>query len=67
MSELGKQVIVMAMRNPYHLAYMPKVNAFIATYEWTTIGLELAAKAIFGMEDVSGKLPVMKKTYSSMD
>ncbi len=60
MSDLGKQVVVMAMRNPYHLAYMPKVNAFVATYEWTKVGLELAAKVIFGMEDVSGKLPVMK-------
>ncbi|WP_212698525.1 glycoside hydrolase family 3 protein [Vallitalea pronyensis] len=61
MADLGQQIVVIAMRNPYHLAYMEESNAFIATYEWTKAGLELAVKAVFGMEHVSGKLPVMKK------
>lgn len=60
----GIKVIVIAMRNPYHLAYMQGVNGFIATYEWTSTGLDIAAKALFGMEQVTGTLPVMREQFS---
>jgi beta-N-acetylhexosaminidase len=54
----GKSVVVIAMRSPYDLAYIPGVPAYIATYEFTTPALRMAAKALYGQETVKGKLPV---------
>ncbi|WP_062350194.1 beta-N-acetylhexosaminidase [Bacillus kwashiorkori] len=51
-------VIVVAMRSPYDLAYLPDVPAYINTYEFTYPALKVAAGAIFGKETVSGQLPV---------
>jgi beta-N-acetylhexosaminidase len=54
----GKSIVVIAMRSPYDLAYIPGVPAYIATYEFTTPALRMAAKALYGRETVHGKLPV---------
>jgi beta-N-acetylhexosaminidase len=56
--QTGKQIVVIAMRSPYDLAYLPDVSAYIATYEFTTPALRMAAKALYGRETVTGKLPV---------
>ncbi|WP_026691306.1 beta-N-acetylhexosaminidase [Alteribacter aurantiacus] len=55
----NKTVIVVAMRSPYDLAHLPPgVGAYMATYEFSYPALKIAAKAIFGKEDVKGKAPV---------
>ncbi len=63
MVEEGKSIIVVAMRNPYDLAYIPEVPAYINTYEFTYPALRVAAGAIFGLVEVRGKLPVSIKTF----
>ncbi|MFD1737556.1 glycoside hydrolase family 3 N-terminal domain-containing protein [Bacillus salitolerans] len=54
----GKDIVVIAMRNPYDLMVVPNVSGFITTYEFSTNALRYAVKALFGIETVSGKLPV---------
>jgi beta-N-acetylhexosaminidase len=40
------------------LAYLPNVPVYIATYEASVPALQMAAKAIYGLENVTGKLPI---------
>ncbi|MEI2401007.1 glycoside hydrolase family 3 C-terminal domain-containing protein, partial [Paenibacillus phytohabitans] len=54
----GVPVIVVATRSPYDLAFLPDVQAYICTYEFPNPALKMAAKAIYGLEKVTGKLPV---------
>ncbi|MFC0302137.1 beta-N-acetylhexosaminidase [Virgibacillus soli] len=54
----NKNVIVIATRSPYDIAYLPDVPVYINTYEFTYPALETAAKAIFGDVNVKGKSPV---------
>lgn len=54
----GITLIVVAMRNPYDLRYLPNVPVYIATYEFTYLAMKAAAGAIFGKEIVKGQLPV---------
>lgn len=56
--EMSKRVVVVATRSPYDLAYLPRVPAYICTYEFTTPALSMAARAIYGKETVQGKLPI---------
>ena len=55
---MGKAIIVIAMKSPYDIGYLPPVSAYIATYEYTYPALSMAAKAIFGIEKVTGTMPV---------
>jgi beta-N-acetylhexosaminidase len=54
----NKNIAVIATRNPYDIAYLPEIPAYVATYEFTAPALQIAAKALFGKEKVSGKLPI---------
>lgn len=56
--DTGVPVIVIATRSPYDLAFLPEVQAYICTYEFPYPALKMAAKAIYGLEEVTGKLPV---------
>jgi beta-N-acetylhexosaminidase len=56
--QTGKHVVVVAMRSPYDLAYLPEVSAYIATYEFTAPTLRITARALYGLETVTGQLPV---------
>lgn len=58
LDELGKNLIVIAMKSPYDLECLPRTSAYIAAYEYTYPALVMAAKAIYGLEEVKGKLPV---------
>jgi len=58
LSKTAKKIIVIAMRSPYDIAYLPNVAAYLNTYEFTYPALKVAAGAIFGKWNVSGKLPV---------
>jgi len=46
------------MRNPYDAYNLVGVNGFLNTYEPSFPALQTAVAAIFGKQDVSGKLPV---------
>jgi beta-N-acetylhexosaminidase len=56
--QVNENVVVVATRSPYDLAYFPEVKASIAAYEFTYPALTTAAAAIFGRVSVKGKLPV---------
>lgn len=56
--EIGIPIIVIAMKSPYDIALLPKVSAFICTYEPTATAIQIAVSALFGKEQVKGALPV---------
>jgi beta-N-acetylhexosaminidase len=54
----GRPVIAVAIRNPYDVAGLPTVPAFLATYSWTDVELRAAARVIAGKAAPRGRLPV---------
>lgn len=54
----GKPVVALAVRNPYDVARLPNVGAFLASYSWTDVELRAAARVIAGRVRPRGKLPV---------
>ncbi|MFI2640262.1 glycoside hydrolase family 3 protein [Streptomyces sp. NPDC018610] len=54
----GRPVIAVAVRNPYDVAQLPTVPAFLAAYSWTDVELRAAARVIAGRVRPRGKLPV---------
>lgn len=54
----GKPVVAVAVRNPYDVAQLPAVSAYLATYSWTDVELRAAARVIAGQVRPRGKLPV---------
>ncbi|WKE73894.1 glycoside hydrolase family 3 protein [Streptomyces sp. WP-1] len=58
LSATGKPVVALAVRNPYDVAQLPSVRAFLASYCWTDVELRAAARVIAGHVKPRGKLPV---------
>ncbi|KUO13753.1 glycoside hydrolase family 3 protein [Streptomyces sp. DSM 15324] len=54
----GRPVVVVAVRNPYDVALLPSVPAFLAAYSWTDVELRAAARVIAGAAGPRGRLPV---------
>jgi beta-N-acetylhexosaminidase len=54
----GVPLVAIAIRNPYDVAQLPDVRAYLATYSWTDIELRAAARVIGGAARPRGKLPV---------
>ncbi|GAA2300905.1 glycoside hydrolase family 3 protein [Actinomadura luteofluorescens] len=54
----GKPVVVVAVRDPYDIAWFPEATTYLATYSYTAEALRSAAKVLFGELDPSGRLPV---------
>ncbi|MEV5429759.1 glycoside hydrolase family 3 protein [Streptomyces sp. NPDC052701] len=54
----GRPVVAVAIRNPYDVALLPSVRAFLAAYSWTDVELRAAARVIAGRVGPRGKLPV---------
>ncbi|WP_053710514.1 glycoside hydrolase family 3 protein [Streptomyces sp. NRRL B-3648] len=54
----GRPVVAVAVRNPYDVAQLPSVPAFLAAYCWTDVELRAAARVIAGRVRPRGKLPV---------
>nr|WSY54744.1 glycoside hydrolase family 3 protein [Streptomyces sp. NBC_00886] len=54
----GKPVVAVAVRNPYDVAQLPAVPAYLATYSWTDVELRAAARVIAGRVRPRGRLPV---------
>jgi beta-N-acetylhexosaminidase len=54
----GRPVVALAVRNPYDVAQLPDVRAYLASYSWTDVELRAAARVIAGRVEPRGKLPV---------
>ncbi|MEV7323723.1 glycoside hydrolase family 3 protein [Streptomyces sp. NPDC093970] len=54
----GRPVVAVAVRNPYDIAQLPFVPAFLAAYSWTDVELRAAARVIAGRVAPRGRLPV---------
>ncbi|MGW0944210.1 glycoside hydrolase family 3 protein [Streptomyces sp. NPDC002623] len=54
----GRPVVAVAIRNPYDVAHLPSVKAFLAACSWTDVELRAAARVIAGKAGPLGRLPV---------
>ncbi|GAA2525958.1 MULTISPECIES: glycoside hydrolase family 3 protein [Streptomyces] len=54
----GTPVVAVAIRNPYDVAHLPGVPAYLAAYSWTDVELRAAARVIAGRVEPRGTLPV---------
>jgi len=54
----GKPVIVVAVQDPYDIAYFDAAPTFLATYGYAAVSMESLAKALYGEIRPTGKLPV---------
>ncbi len=52
------RVVVFSFDSPYFLRHFPEVDAYICLYRNTALAQEIAAKALFGEIEPTGKLPV---------
>jgi beta-N-acetylhexosaminidase len=58
----GKPVVVVAVRDPYDIAYFTDAPTYLATYSTTAISMESLTKVLFAEVQPSAKLPVMIPT-----
>jgi beta-N-acetylhexosaminidase len=56
--QMGKPVIVIAMRLPYDLAAFPQAPTYVCTYSILEPSVRAVAKAVFGHSMMTGRLPV---------
>ena len=54
----GRPVVVVAVRDPYDIAYLPGVTTYLATYSYTAVAMESLARVLLGETAPRGKLPV---------
>jgi beta-N-acetylhexosaminidase len=54
----GKPVIVVAVRDPYDIAYFDAAPTYLATYGSAAVSMESLAKVLYGEIKPTGKLPV---------
>lgn len=54
----GKPIVVVAVRDPYDIAYLSGVKTYLATYSYSPVAIESAVRVIVGEVAPSGKLPV---------
>ncbi|WBQ06411.1 glycoside hydrolase family 3 protein [Kribbella sp. CA-293567] len=54
----GKTVIVVAVRDPYDIAYFDQAPTYVATYGYQAVSMESLAKVLYGEIAPAGKLPV---------
>ena len=54
----GTPLVVIAVRDPYDIAWFPEVTTYLATYSHTAEALRSAARALFGELNPRGRLPV---------
>ena len=54
----GKPVVVVAVRDPYDIAYITDAPTYLATYSTTAISVESLARVLFGEVAPGGLLPV---------
>ncbi|HEU4948127.1 MAG TPA: glycoside hydrolase family 3 protein [Kribbella sp.] len=54
----GKTVIVVAVRDPYDIAYFDAAPTYVATYSYAGVSMESLTKVLYGEIAPTGKLPV---------
>ncbi|MFF3481896.1 glycoside hydrolase family 3 protein [Streptomyces sp. NPDC002701] len=54
----GRPVVALAIRNPYDVAHLPDVRAYLAAYSWTDVELRAAVRVLAGRTGPRGRLPV---------
>ncbi|ADB35085.1 glycoside hydrolase family 3 domain protein [Kribbella flavida DSM 17836] len=54
----GKTVIVVAVRDPYDIAYFDQAPTYVATYGYQAVSMESLTKVLYGEIAPAGKLPV---------
>ncbi len=54
----GVPVVVVATRDPYDIAYLGDTETYLATYSYSPVALQAAARVIAGAVKPTGKLPV---------
>ncbi|TWD79449.1 beta-N-acetylhexosaminidase [Kribbella amoyensis] len=54
----GKTVIVVAVRDPYDIAYFDAAPTYVATYGYQAVSMEALTKVLYGEIAPAGKLPV---------
>jgi beta-N-acetylhexosaminidase len=54
----GTPVVVLAVRDPYDIAYFTDAPTYVATYSYSPVSLEAAVRVLFGEVNPTGKLPV---------
>ncbi|MGW6691193.1 glycoside hydrolase family 3 protein [Streptomyces sp. NPDC054961] len=54
----GVPVVLVAIRNPYDPARLPRCAAELATYTWTDVEMRAAARVVTGAVRPTGRLPV---------
>ena len=55
---LGMPTVMVATALPYDLMAFPQVGTYLATYSNRALAMETAAKALFGLAESTGRLPV---------
>jgi beta-N-acetylhexosaminidase len=56
--DTGKPVVVVATRDPYDIAYVTRASTYLATYSYSPVAIEAAARVITGEVNPNGTLPV---------
>ncbi|GAA2385723.1 glycoside hydrolase family 3 protein [Streptomyces glaucosporus] len=58
LTDTGKPVVAIAVRNPYDIRRFPDVPAYLATYSYGAPSLRAAVRVLYGDLSPSGRLPV---------
>ncbi len=56
--DTGTPVVVVAVRDPYDIAWFTEAPTYLATYSYSPVAIEAAARVISGDVAPTGKLPV---------
>ena len=56
--DTGKPVVLVAARNPYDIASLPRTSTYIASYSWAAPAMQAVARTLLGEVDPTGRLPV---------
>ena len=54
----GIPVVVVAVRDPYDIAYLPGTKTYLATYSFSPVAIESVVRVMVGEVAPTGKLPV---------
>jgi beta-N-acetylhexosaminidase len=63
----GRPVIVVAVRDPYDIAYFTDAPNYLTSYSYSDVSLESITRVLFGEVDPSGRLPVMIPKAGTQD
>lgn len=63
----GVPVVVVATRDPYDIAYLGDAPTYLATYSYSPVAIQAAARVIAGTVAPTGKLPVDIPTKDDPD